>query len=97
MPNVDWAEPIEKVDEAAMAKVKNLYVVGWLESRTEEQIKELFAPFGTVEKVRKINNYSFVHFAQRSEVRVSIAWYTSSDVELIDTLDLSIECNWKYE
>ena len=48
-------------------KVKNLYVVGWSEARTEEQIQELFTPFGNVEKVKKIGNYSFVHFAEREQ------------------------------
>ena len=39
--------------------------MGWSETRTEEQIKELFTPFGEVEKVKKIGNYSFVHYTER--------------------------------
>ena len=53
-------------------KVKNVYVVGWSETRTEEQIQELFTPFGTVEKVKKIGNYSFVHYAERDQALAGI-------------------------
>ena len=60
-------------------QVKNVYVVGWSETRTEEQIQELFMPFGTVEKVKKIGNYSFVHYAERDQalagIRFEILWF----------------------
>ena len=52
--------------------MKNVYVVGWSETRTEEQIQELFMPFGTVEKVKKIGNYSFVHYAERDQALAGI-------------------------
>ena len=62
-----------------MLQVKNVYVVGWSETRTEEQIQELFMPFGTVEKVKKIGNYSFVHYAERDQalagIRFEILWF----------------------
>ena len=63
--NVDWADPINTPDDSTMATVKNLYVKGWTEARTETEIKAMFEPFGALEKVKKINNYSFVHFMQR--------------------------------
>ena len=46
--------------------------MGWSETRTEEQIQELFTPFGTVEKVKKIGNYSFVHYAERDQALAGI-------------------------
>jgi len=72
LPNVDWAEPIVKPDEDALAKVKNVYAVGWCETRTEEEITQLFEPFGMVEKVKKINNYSFIHYSKREQALASI-------------------------
>ena len=47
--------------------LQNLYVKGWAESRTEDDIRLLFEPFGGLEKVKKINNYSFIHFLQRED------------------------------
>ena len=63
--NVDWADPINSPDDNTMSTVKNLYVKGWSEMRTEAEIKALFEPYGALEKVKKINNYSFIHFIQR--------------------------------
>jgi RNA recognition motif-containing protein len=63
--NVDWADPINAPDESTMSTVKNLYVKGWSEVRTEAEIKALFEPYGALEKVKKINNYAFIHFMQR--------------------------------
>ena len=32
---------------------------------TEDQLKELFEPFGKIERVKKIKDYGFVHFEER--------------------------------
>lgn len=32
-----------------------------------KQTQNIFSPFGTVDKVKKISNYSFIHFATREE------------------------------
>ena len=53
-------------------QVKNVYAVGWCETRTEEEITQLFEPFGLVEKVKKINNYAFVHFSTRDQAMAAI-------------------------
>jgi len=50
-----------------MESVRNLYVKGWSQERTEAEIREIFERFGTIEKVKKINNYSFVHFETRED------------------------------
>ena len=62
---VDWADPVNDPGEETMKKVKILYAKGWKPERTESEIRALFAEFGTIEKVKKITNYSFIHFADR--------------------------------
>ena len=32
---------------------------------TEDQLKELFEPYGKIERVKKIKDYGFVHFEER--------------------------------
>ena len=74
--NVDWADPINNPDDNTMSTVKNLYVKGWTMERSEAEIKAIFEPFGALEKVKKINNYSFVHFMQRDSA-LKGTWETS--------------------
>lgn len=62
---VDWAEPQEEPSEEEMAQVKVLYVRNLKEAVTEDQLKELFGQSGEVERVKKIKDYAFVHFAER--------------------------------
>lgn len=50
-----------------MATVKVLYVRGLLPDVTEENIKEKFEPYGKLDRVRKLKDYAFVHFAERDE------------------------------
>jgi len=90
MPNIDWAEPVIVPDEAEVAKVKNVYVVGWSETRTEEQIQELFMPFGTVEKVKKIGNYSFVHYAERDQALAAIEQMNGKEISPGETITCTI-------
>ncbi|XP_059058668.1 heterogeneous nuclear ribonucleoprotein Q isoform X4 [Achroia grisella] len=62
---VDWADPQEEPDEQTMSKVKVLYVRNLTQDITEEALKEEFENFGTVERVKKIKDYAFVHFDDR--------------------------------
>ncbi|XP_045521431.1 heterogeneous nuclear ribonucleoprotein R isoform X7 [Pieris brassicae] len=62
---VDWADPQEEPDEQTMSKVKVLYVRNLTQDITEEALKEEFEQFGTVERVKKIKDYAFVHFENR--------------------------------
>lgn len=64
---VDWADPVNEPGQEKMESVRNLYVKGWSQERTEAEIREIFERFGTIEKVKKINNYSFVHFESRED------------------------------
>lgn len=44
-----------------------LYVRNLKSEVTEEQLKEAFEEHGKVERVKKIKDYGFVHFAERDE------------------------------
>lgn len=62
---VDWADPQEEPDEETMSKVKVLYVRNLTSEVTEEQLKAMFDDYGSVERVKKIKDYAFVHFEDR--------------------------------
>lgn len=46
-------------------QVKVLYVRNLTQEITEDSLKEEFERFGTVERVKKIKDYAFVHFEDR--------------------------------
>jgi RNA recognition motif-containing protein len=48
-----------------MSKVKVLYVRNLKADVTEAELKEKFEPFGTVERVKKVKGYGFIHFTER--------------------------------
>ncbi|XP_035441340.1 heterogeneous nuclear ribonucleoprotein R isoform X1 [Spodoptera frugiperda] len=62
---VDWADPQEEPDEQTMSKVKVLYARNLTQEITEDALKEEFERYGTVERVKKIKDYAFVHFEDR--------------------------------
>ncbi|CAH2322174.1 APOBEC1 complementation factor isoform X2 [Pelobates cultripes] len=66
---VDWAEPEVEVDEDTMSSVKILYVRNLMLTTTEETIEKEFSNVkpGAVERVKKIRDYAFVHFTNRSD------------------------------
>ncbi|XP_060624774.2 APOBEC1 complementation factor isoform X1 [Anolis sagrei] len=66
---VDWAEPEVEVDEDTMSAVKILYVRNLMLSTTEETIEKEFSNIkpGSVERVKKIRDYAFVHFNNRED------------------------------
>lgn len=43
-----------------------LYVRNLTTDFGEEKLKELFEPFGSIERVKKIKDYGFVHFEERA-------------------------------
>ena len=47
------------------AQVKVLYVRNLKSDVTEEQLRERFSAHGVIEKVKKVKDYGFVHFAER--------------------------------
>lgn len=48
-----------------MSKVKVLYARNLTQEITEDALKEEFERYGTVERVKKIKDYAFVHFEDR--------------------------------
>ena len=71
---MDWADPEKEVDEETMQRVKVLYVRNLMISTTEETIKAEFNKFkpGTVERVKKLRDYAFVHFFNREDAVAAI-------------------------
>ncbi|KAJ3607756.1 hypothetical protein NHX12_024807 [Muraenolepis orangiensis] len=66
---VDWAEPEVEVDEDTMATVKILYIRNLMLQTAEETIEQEFNSLkpGSVERVKKIRDYAFVHFTLRED------------------------------
>ncbi|GIX74032.1 hypothetical protein CEXT_647062, partial [Caerostris extrusa] len=60
---VDWADPQEEPDQETMSKI--LYARNLTADLTEEKLKEMFEEFGKIERVKKIKDYAFIHFAER--------------------------------
>ncbi|KAL5007623.1 hypothetical protein ScPMuIL_016429 [Solemya velum] len=68
---VDWAEPEQDVEEDIMSKVKILYVRNLMLTTSEETIKDVFTKAisgaESIERVKKIRDYAFVHFRERDD------------------------------
>ena len=47
--------------------MKVLYVRNLKAEVTEDQLKEEFASFGKIERVKKIKDYGFIHFEERDD------------------------------
>ncbi|CBY36802.1 unnamed protein product [Oikopleura dioica] len=65
---VDWAEPEIEVEESVMETVKILYVRNLMLHTSEDTLEAAFAKVtgkGTIERVKKIRDYAFVHFNTR--------------------------------
>uniref|UniRef100_A0A1I7ZQJ0 Heterogeneous nuclear ribonucleoprotein Q n=1 Tax=Steinernema glaseri TaxID=37863 RepID=A0A1I7ZQJ0_9BILA len=86
---VDWAEQQEEPDDETMAKVKVVYVRNLKESVSEERIKELFAPFGEIERVKKIRDYSFVHYVERESALKAIEAKNGTELDGV-AIDVSL-------
>ncbi|XP_048851731.1 RNA-binding protein 47-like isoform X3 [Brienomyrus brachyistius] len=80
---VDWAEPEIDVDEDVMETVKILYVRNLMIETSEETLRKIFGKFnpGCVERVKKIRDYAFVHFASREDAVLAMDKLNSSDIE----------------
>lgn len=80
---VDWAEPEIDVDEHVMETVKILYVRNLMIETTEDTIKKSFGRFnpGCVERVKKIRDYAFVHFASREDAVHAMTHLNGTELE----------------
>ena len=82
---VDWAEPEPEVDEAIMATVKVLYVRNLMLSTTEELIKNDFEAKtnkpGSIERVKKMKDFAFVHFKEREDALSAMKIMNGSTID----------------
>lgn len=85
---VDWAEQQDEPDEETMNKVKVLYVRNLKEVVTEEKLKEIFTPFGEIERIKKIKDYAFVHFKEREPCVKALEEWNGKELE-----GVSIDCS----
>ena len=59
---------------------------------TEEQLKEKFEPYGTIERIKKIKDYGFVHFKDREECLKAMAALNNS----VSIISSSNGCHFRY-
>lgn len=66
---VDWAEPEKDVDEETMQRVRVLYVRNLMLHTSEEALHSEFSCLkpGSVERVKKLTDYAFIHFYCRED------------------------------
>ncbi|KRZ04907.1 Heterogeneous nuclear ribonucleoprotein Q [Trichinella zimbabwensis] len=69
---VEWAETQDDVDKETMSKVKILYLRPLKDSVSEEELRVKFSQYGTVERVKRIKDYAFVHFSEREQAEKAI-------------------------
>lgn len=78
---VDWAEPEKDVNDSVMSKVKVLFIRNLMMDTTEETIHNAFAPFGTIERVKKLRDYAFIHFETREEALKALDEMNGKDLD----------------
>ncbi|OWF53022.1 APOBEC1 complementation factor-like isoform X2 [Mizuhopecten yessoensis] len=82
---VDWAEPEQDVDEDTMSKVRILYVRNLMLNTTEETIQQFFSKAcgneNSIERVKKMRDYAFVHFKERGDALKAIKATNGSSLE----------------
>jgi len=64
---VEWADMQQDPDEETMSKVKILYVTNLSAEITEKDVEHLFEQYGKLERVKRLNDYAFVHFVERED------------------------------
>ncbi|CAF0904721.1 unnamed protein product [Brachionus calyciflorus] len=81
---VDWAEPEAEVDEDIMATVKIVYVRNLMLTTSEETIKIEFEKAigqGSIERVKKMKDFAFVHFKEREDAISCINKLNGTSIE----------------
>jgi hypothetical protein len=58
-----------------------LYVKNLKEAVTEEKLKEIFAPHGEIDRVKKVKDYAFVHYKERDSAIKAIDALNNTEVE----------------
>ena len=81
---VDWAEPEIEVDESIMENVKILYVRNLMLHTTEDTLEASFTAHtgkGTIERVKKIRDYAFIHFNTRENALKAMKVMNNSQID----------------
>uniref|UniRef100_A0A3B3CTN0 Probable RNA-binding protein 46 n=2 Tax=Oryzias melastigma TaxID=30732 RepID=A0A3B3CTN0_ORYME len=80
---VDWAEPEKDVEEEAMQRVRVLYVRNLMPDTTEETLRQEFSRFkpGSVERVKKLTDYAFIHFRSRTEALAMLGVMNGAQID----------------
>jgi len=81
---VDWAEPEIEVDESIMENVKILYVRNLMLHTTEDTLEQQFSAHtgkGTIERVKKIRDYAFIHFNTRENALKAMKAMNNSTID----------------
>lgn len=63
----DWADPQPEPNSDVMATVKVLYIKNLVMKVTDLELKVAFEQYGTVERVKRIRDYAFIHFQERED------------------------------
>ncbi|VVC29232.1 RNA recognition motif domain [Cinara cedri] len=69
---IDWADPEPEFDDDTMAVVRILFVRQYGGTLSEEVLTKVFSRYGTIERVKNLKNYSFVHFARREDAQAAM-------------------------
>jgi len=86
-PSVDWADPVEEPNDEVMSKVKVVYVRNLSPAIEETRLNELFKQYGSIEKVKKIKDYAFIHFEKREDAMKAIE---ELDCQELDDLKIEV-------
>ncbi|XP_062417639.1 probable RNA-binding protein 46 [Pungitius pungitius] len=80
---VDWAEPEKDVDEEVMQRVRVLYVRNLMLSTSEEKLRQEFSRFkpGSVERVKKLTDYAFVHYRCRDDAVTALSLMNGAQID----------------
>lgn len=62
-------------------QVKVLYVRNVTASVTEETLQEKFAEFGTIERLKKVKDYAFVHYSERDHAVKALEAMNNAELE----------------
>ncbi|XP_069031659.1 probable RNA-binding protein 46 [Embiotoca jacksoni] len=80
---VDWAEPEKDVDEEVMQRVRVLYVRNLMAHTSEETLRQEFSRFkpGSVERVKKLSDYAFIHYYSRSDALAALSLTNGAQID----------------
>ncbi|XP_028329795.1 putative RNA-binding protein 46 isoform X2 [Gouania willdenowi] len=80
---VNWAEPEKNVDEEHMQRVRVLFVRNLLPQTSQNTLYQVFSRFkpGSVERVKKLRDYAFVHYRCRSDALTALRLMNGANVD----------------